>query len=281
MSLRVEERATSALQEWLLKELPAKVAAVNTRLRATITTPTAGPWAVANGTQLGIGPDRDTTGYSDLLAAGSYTAGQLAAAFTASPGLSAFTFEALDDGRLRITAPSATDLVLSPLGTANEALGFPPNMVVFDDTITAPGLLEVYDGWPVMFGADNTPGRMVLVIGDRSSAPNTQNVRRDTYRVALELVVMVCVGGRHEQRRSRKQLAGAVEAVRDALFTTPQGRQLGVLVADDGDAAISLVTETSAVIGAKPFSFGNGKSLNPLFDVAALKLSALVYERQA
>jgi hypothetical protein len=294
--VKPEQRAADALRDWLLKQLPAKVAEVNTYRAAVLKTPTAGPFTVPNGAQLRFSNSaRDvSTDASNFitvnLTAGVRTATQLAVDFNASlPAPAIATVD--DDGRLvladqlpPVSGGRNSYFTVAPdtLGTngtstgANVALGFAEGgEVVVRAPLEAPTPSGVLDGEPSMGFPPEYAGKMVLVIGDRNGKPVPPENRRDTHLVELELQVLAFrLAG--ENYRSREHIESALRCVREALTTT-RGRYLGREAYGD-------IKEVSLLPGARiagvAFRFAEPKG-SPLFDAAQLRLTVRVFERPA
>lgn len=275
-NITVEQLAVTALREWLLLQLPAKVAAVNAQRFAVLKAPIAGPYVIPPNAKLHHSSTRIEGPWTDIaLTSGTRSATQVAADVElVVPGIaSADAF-----GRLALTAAAApivgTDslVALGPDTTgANAALGFDAGGErAQTSALVCPGYKGVADGTPMH--PDMGPG-FWLILGDALSVPVRPDVRRDEYTVAISLALSVPVpsGSMH---RTREHLRAAMRCVREVLFNDPtsQGRTLG------GVLGIQLVTETQALVKSRPVQFK--EMPNAMFSRAQFQLNVRVYETQ-
>ncbi len=284
MSATVELIARSALRDWLLLKLPAKVTEVNATRAATLRAPRAGPYTIPASSTLGLsvtGSDASFTAFN--VTAGSRTTAQMVTEINTAMGGTPASADV--DDRLLITSavtpsttvPSAVKLRGTTTTDCNTAFGWDKGGEKEVRTaLIAPASRGVMDGWPLVldFGPQSAIGSPICcVVGDSSSAPVRPDVRRDEYVVTLDLTVMR-MEGLGLVHRNREPILQSLRCVREVLLQDA-GRQLGR--ASVGD--VMLVTEKAAKVAAKPFSFGNPKSPGPLFDVAVMVLEVRVYER--
>lgn len=289
MPVLAEQIAAQALRDWLLWKLPAKVTAVNAARAAALRAPFAGPYVIpaSPNNKLAIGVTaNDETVVQATLTAGSRTAAQLATDINATGGLAGVA-SADDDGRLLLTSPSAPTTTApsiirvrgSGANDVNTVLGWDKGgEKVMVSALIAPAARGILDGWPSVpdFGPGSTVGSPIsVVIDDSDLVPVKPDVRRDENTVTFSLTILRAEG-LSQVHRNREPIRSAVRCVREVLYQDA-GRTLGR--ARSGD--IMLVTERRCRIAAKPFSFGNPKSPNPLFDVAVMVVDVRVFERPA
>ncbi len=252
---------------------------------AVLRAATAGPYTIPAGATLGLsvtGSDASFTGFN--VTSGSRTTAQMVTAINTAMGGTPASADSAD--RLTITSPTAPSTTVPSAvklrgginaTDCNTAFGWDKGgEKVANTAIIAPASRGVLDGWPQVpdFGPTSAIGTpIVIVIGDRDSKPVTPDPRRDEYVVTLDLTVMRAEG-LGLVHRNREPISAALRCVREVLLQDA-GRQLGR--ASVGD--IMFVGEKSARIAAKPFSFGNSNSPNPLFDVAVMLLEVRVFER--
>lgn len=282
MSVLVEQLCARALREYLLKELPAKVAEVNADRAPALKAAYAGPYTIVGTKNLQISKTGVDSGHitTGNFTAGSQSATQLAATINATSGLSGVA-SADTDGRLVLTgaAPSSSgNGVIAVKDSTGAAALFgwsPGGEKVVHAPLVAPLYKGIADGLPTK--PDMGPG-FWLIIGKRSSVPVKQNnsgIRLDMYQVGLELGFMYREMN-VQSHRSREAIQSCVRCVRELLLTTT-GRQLGR--ASVGD--IVLVEEKSCTIEGVPYAFSGKDALPGLFDRALMLLSIRVFERPA
>jgi hypothetical protein len=279
MAVRAEQIAVSALRDWLLAQLPARVATVNATRAPVLKSPYVEPFNVTSGMATSVSSTGVDTGFSAVpFTTGSgRTAVQLAADFNAVvPALAS----ADSDGHVLLTGTAPTSaaqsVALGPDTTgANALLGFDAGgEKVVAAPVVAPGYKGVADGLPVL--PDMGQG-FWIIIGRRSSTPVQPDIRRDEYLVSVDLGIL------HREtnvqvNRSREHIHSVVRCVRETLLTD-RGRRLG----REGIGDIVKVGEKSCLIDGVPFSFRGGAEGPPppngLFDRAFMQLAIRVFER--
>lgn len=280
MGVRAEQLACSALRDWLLLQLPAKVAAVNALRAPVLQSPYAGPYTVTSGMKLHVALNASDGPFTDVaLTAGTRTAAQVASDVNGTAGLSGVA-SADSDGRLLLAGAAPTAAIegvsAGPDSTgANALFGWDAGgEKVVANPVAAPTYKGVADGLPVV--PDMGPGFWVI-LGRRSSVPVQPDVRRDEYLVTVDVLVM------HREtnvfvHRSREHIHSVVRCIREVLLTD-RGRHLGREAVGD----IVKVGEKSCVVDGVPFSFqgspGGPPPPNGLFDRAFLQLVVRVFER--
>lgn len=275
MSVRVEQFAAEAMRDWLLLQLPAKVAEVNATRAAVLKAPRAGPYLVPGGTVLKIAAQTAGTRTNCPLAGGAMTTAAIVTAINSAYGSTVASADAAN--RLVLTAlvaPTEGDSVLE-LGDSpsNAAFGWPQGgQKVVRTPLVAPISSGVAMSWPMTW-PDFGPGFWVM-FGDRASKPMGQpNVRRDEYGVRLELAVMR-VEPAASVHRDNEHINACLQCVREVIFTDA-GRQLG-----QAGAGIQGVWESGAKVPSKPFSF-KGQAPNGFVDLAQIVFDIRVFERPA
>lgn len=271
MSVRPEALAVQALQEYLLRKLPAKVATINAARYATLKAARAGPYVVPAGATLTIANDRTAAGTAYAITAGTRTAAQI----VVDLGLCVEATASADtDGRL-VLSTEGGPTEGAPVCVAVHAASW-LNVFGWDlggehdarAAITAPQRKGVSDG----YGA--TPpdaGRTFwVVIADRDSSPVAPDNRRDETQVLLSLDVWVPdrIGN---QQRSKENLGAVLQCLREVLLT-PEGRQLGR--GATGDIVFGAIHRTRIAGTAKAIAEAPGV----LFDTASLTVSLKIYE---
>lgn len=270
MSVRAEAIAAEALREWLLLQLPARVAAANLVRAAVLKAAWAGPYTIADGAQLKIQRVwNSAVSIMVALTAGSRTAAQVASDINAVlPGLA--TVDSAE--RLVLTSPTApvagTPSYLEVKGDVSP-FGWVTSAKSVVSALVAPGWNDVCDGLPQALDfASRGPGTVVVFIGDRRSQPLDDNPRRNEHRVSLDVHVLRVEPDQHPHR-TREAIQAAVACVREATLT-PAGRQLGVPT-----TIVHCVPRNAAVAG-QPFKEKNSPVL---FDGAGFTLEVKVFER--
>lgn len=302
MSVYAEQLAASALRDWLLAQLPAKVTAVNLQRAASLRAPFPGPYTLAAGATLGVAfTDTDTFTSATLsVGGGSLTAAQVATAINAAaaPSSPASTVDLNGLSHLVLTSPTppviGTNSYLKVRGGVN---GTDANAVFGWDTggektettaLIAPNGKGVVDGLPLVpdFGISAYAGGspIVIIIGDRNSVPvGPSPTRRDEYLVTLAVDVLR-IEPQQQVHRNREHIHAAVRCVRECLLTD-MGRRLGAPTTDGGtQSPIVYVGERATKVAAMPFRFNAPKDqawVSPLFDGAAMLIEVRVFERPA
>lgn len=280
---RVEQAAAQSLREWLLLQLPAKVAQVNAARYAVLKSAIAEPFTIATGAILQLSFTSKDGPFTPvpLTPGATRTAAQFAADVNAvRPG----TCTTDSDGRWVITSltapvagtPSVVSLGAETTSGTNSRFGLDPGgEFIINSALVAPSSKGVADGWPLT--PDLGPGFWVI-IGDRQSNPKAPGPRTDEYLVALELAIL-SPAPPGESHRSREPIAACVQCVREVLLTT-RGRQFGA-PGSTAAAAIVYSEEQGAMVAGRPFRFNTRDAVNPMFDIATMKLVAKVFERPA
>lgn len=290
-----EELACRALRDWLLLQLPAKVAAVNLTRAAVLRAPYAGPYVFSAGATLGINQTANSDAFSETaFATGSQTTAQVVTAINAAMGAVVASSEAVNaDGTLTRLVLTSTTPPLSPdasaLSLRGGVNGSDANVVfgwdaggekVTTTALVAPGSRGVCNGLPLQpdFGPSGQGGGspIVVIIGDRSSRPVAPVPRRDEYLVSVEMAVLR-IEPQQQVHRDREHIHAAVRCVREVLLTDA-GRMLG----RSGFNDVVLVSETRCKIAALPFKFIDNKNapvVSPLFDGAEIMLDIRIFER--
>lgn len=287
MSEAVEQIAATALRDWLLLQLPAKVAEVNLFRAAVLLCPWAGPFNVPAGSTLGIGvtAGSDTVISVPLTTGAARTSAQIAANINAAAGLVGMA--AVDSaGRWYVTSPTPPSASTDSKVILRKANGTTDinNVFGFDQggerdirsALLAPPRASAFDGWPItpVFAPRSAKGAYIaFVVGDRRPVPASGGPRRDQYTVAIDLSVLRMDVA--EQHRSREAISSAVRCVREVLLQDA-GRMLGRAGAGD----VQLVEEVAGgLISSVPLNFNAKKDSNPLYDAALLQLSVKIYQR--
>jgi hypothetical protein len=275
--------AVRSLREWLALSLSTRVALVNVSRFATVKTPLAGPFTVAPGAEtLKLSTtNRNGDDVTVTLTTGSRTAAQIAVEINSAFGGAGVA--TADSANRLVFASEDPAVVGTPsiasvgVGTANESLGWAAGGE-YDErsAIQAPTFDAIMDGEPLQPDPSLfRPGGLIIMIGDRSSAPRSQNVRDDLYWVDLDLALFF-IEPNQQLHRNREAVHACLRAVRECLLTDA-GRYAGF--AQTTNQAISKVIEKSARIGGSPVMLKGGSLPNALMDVAQLKLGILVFER--
>jgi len=279
MSVRPEALVCEYLRDWLLMQLPAKVAEVNAARAPVLRSPYAGPYVVTSGMALSISIDDPAACTSVALTTGTRTATQLAADIEGTSGLSGIA-TADADGRLVLTgaAPSSATqgVYIGPDSTgAAELLGFNPGGErCVRAPLAAPLSSGVADGWPNIL--DCGPGFWVI-LGKRASVPvQPGDVRRDSWMAAVEMTIML-KDTNIQNSRSREAIEACVQCVQEVLLSD-RGRYLG----RNGHGDVMKVEEKTCIIPGTPWraSDESGNVLG-IFDTATYAISVRVYSRPA
>lgn len=268
--------AASALRDYLLRYLPAKVTQLNALRGAVLKSPAVGPWNISSGS-LALATAREGVVTSVTLPTGAaVTAAQVATAINAAPVLG-LTASADGDGRLVLTAAAPTEGVQSvarvAAGASNVLFGWPQEGAYEVTTaLTAPTHKGVLDGWPVSL--PDMGRTFAVIIGDRDAVP-LGGVRRDEHAVTLDVSLWVAdrAAGGH---RSRETVESAVRAVHE-LLTSDDGRTLGRARVGD----VIHVDVTRFRVKGQPFqSFDEAKRpVGGPTDVASLTVTVKVFHR--
>jgi hypothetical protein len=268
--------AASALRDYLLRYLPAKVTQLNALRGAVLKSPAVGPWNISSGS-LALATAREGAVTTVTLPTGAaVTAAQVVTAINAAP-VPGLTASADGDGRLVLTAAAPTEGVQSvarvTAGASNALFGWPQEGAYETTTaLTAPTHKGVLDGWPVSL--PDMGRTFAVIIGDRDAVP-LGGVRRDEHTVTLDVAVWVAdrAAGGH---RSRETLESCARAVHE-LLTSDDGRTLGR--ARVGDVIHTDVTRMR--IKGMPFqAFDESKRpVGGPTEVASLTVTVKVFHR--
>lgn len=275
-----EALAVKALRDYLLRYLPAKVAALNALRAASLTSALAGPFTVPSGAVLRLSTvGQDATAEEVALTSGTRTAVQVAADITAAavPGLAA---SADDWGRLVLAAttapaegaPSVVIVGHDEDGTgANAAFGWAVGGEHFETAaLVAPSWRGVTDGRPLAV-PDMGQGFWVM-LGNRSTRPTHPGVRRDTYLVTIQTDIWRPFSANAPPHRTREAISACVRAVRELLLST-DGRYLG----RQGSGDVQLADVSDVSIAGDPLRLNEAPGI--LFDVARITLTVRVFQR--
>lgn len=266
--------AATALREYLLRYLPAEVAAINATRAAVVKAALAGPYAISSGS-LSLGPTR-AGGTSVTLPTGvAVTASTIATAINAA--VTGITASADTQGRLVLTSDTApTGDTASAVGVgaseANAVFGWEDAGVhEVRSALGAPTWKGVMDGWPV--GIPDGGRNFVVILEDRDEVP-LGGYRRDEHTVTLALSVWA-VDRNVSVHRSREYIQAAAQAVRDVL-ESDDGRTLGL-----NDGTVQHVAIGRERIRGMPFqAFDEAKRpLGPPADVASMTVQVKVFQR--
>jgi hypothetical protein len=280
--LDAEGIVVRALREYLLANLPGKVAQLNALRGAALKSALVEPFTVPASASLVLSTTgRDSGGVTVALPSGSQTASAIAATINAAvvPNVTAST----DAGRLVLTStvtPAVGTLSLLSLqaGTGNAAFGWDAGGEhVTTSALVAPSWRGITDGWPL--AVPDMGSGFWVILGDRESVPVDPDVRRDEILVTLE-VTLLKMEAATSPHRSREGITSCLRAVRELLLTST-GRYLGRV--GSGDVLFAAISKAN--IPGRPFSFvdKNGASVvnASVFDAATFTLTCRVYQRPA
>ncbi len=275
--------ATQALREWLIMQLPAKVAAINSDRAPKLIAASAGPYEIPvsgiTGAPISLSSSRGGPWETPPLTSGVRTATQVATELNLV--LSDLVASVDADDRLVITgeAPDADDGIITAVAlkadaVANAPFGWP----VSGEHVTAapirwPTYNGVCDGNP-LYPFDNSQGFWV-VIDDRECTlyPDVETGRRRNEFLCTFQVNIYRPDVNAQPYRSREAIASCARAVREVLQTS-EGVQLGR--GSNGDIIVTDVV--SEKISGTPFTFSNSKTPNLAFDVASLIIRIKVFK---
>ena len=272
--LQPELLAVDALKTWLLRQLPAKVAAINAARFASVSSALVEPFNLAGEalTVSVVGLDDASPVALTLPTGTGLTAAEVAFALEAqSP--SGFGATAVE-GRLVLTsdaAPAAgAPSVLAVLaGAANETFGWSPTgEMTKREPLVAPSWRGIMDGVPLPSQELGTG--FWVIIGDRTAQLVTGN-RRSEYLVSIHLDVMRSLGMKQTPFRDREAIGACVRAVREVLTDDATGRQLGR--AEAGDVVFAEIPRTAISGQALQAPASRGSFF---FDVAAMEVSVRI-----
>jgi len=275
--------AVSALREWLVATLPARITTINTE-RAAVLRSKPGPFVIGANMHVRVATDRTAAGTSVLLDAGAaVTASTLATTFTtaAPAGLS---YSADSDGRLVQTATSAPTTSAASCSVVlpdelddathdiggNAALGWAAGGEYEERVaLAAPTRGGVLDGWPSV-PPDASQGFWVI-IDDRAAKPwgGVSSLRKDEWGVELTLHLMK-LEPRQALRRTREGITAATRAVKDVVLTTT-GRYLG-----QPTAVVGLEVSGESIDGRGVLF---AETPNVVHDVSTLNLVVRVFQQ--
>lgn len=281
-----ESLAVTAVREYLLAKLPAKVSALNVLRAAVLKSALIEPFTVPSGAVLKLSAwSQETTPTSVNLTSGTRTAAQVAADITAAavPGLTAGVDEV---GRLTLTSSStpaagAPSVVVVARDSdadganatgSNAAFGWADGGEHCEvPAIVAPSWRGVTDGKPLASTADLGQGFWVL-LGKRTATPTHPGIRRDTFNVAISVEVWRPFSANAPPHRTREAIGSCVRAVREVI-EADDGRYLGRQWAND----VQLATLGAVAIDDSIFVLNEMPGV--LFDVARLTLNVRVFQR--
>lgn len=276
--MRPEALAVEALREYLLAKLPAKVAALNATRKATLKSALQGPFVITSGMTLTLSPvGHEAVGTAVLLTTGTRTAAQVAADINTA---SVVGITASDDsaGRLVLTAtaipaPGAPSVICvqSDGDTGVNALfGWESGGEHLDRAaLVAPSWRGVVDGeWLV---APDMGGGFWVALRDRASK-QVEPDRRGEFLVTIPVEVVRPFGSNATPHRDREAISACLQAVREIITDTSEGRQLGR--AAQGD--VQYVRVTAVNIAAEPFA-APAKG-GAFFDVAGMTVTVRIFQ---
>jgi hypothetical protein len=277
--LQPDALAITAVREYLLRYLPAKVAQLNALRPAVLKSALAGPFVVPSGAKLRLSSVSQgaTPVEVTLTSGGAVSANTIANDINAAsvPNLTASVDFA---GRVQLTstlapavgAPSVA-LVARDLGPTggNAALGWAEGGEhVEAGALVSPSWRGVVDGRPLT-APDMGQGFWVL-LGNRTTRPTHPGLRRDTFNVAITTDIWRPFSAAAPPHRSREMISSCVRAVRELLLTT-EGSYLGRA----GDIQLASLTDT--VISGDPLALSEVPGV--LFDTARLTINVRVFQR--
>ncbi len=282
MGVRPEQIAAIAFREWMLMQLPAKVAEINLLRAASLKSPLAGPFTIPAGGTLGVSTAFGSDAYTTVTpTSGVRTAAQLATDVNSAVGSAVAGADA--QGRFTLTSllpptastPSAAKLRGSVTTDINALLGFNKGgQRAITTALVAPGHDDVIDGLPQLADLVNRgAGTIVIILGDKTFKPVSANVREEFHLVNMDVAVMR-IEPQQQIHRNREHIYASVRCVHELLLSN-SGRRLGRELAGD----VFKVNPGVGKVTAKPMSFGTKDSPNPLFDTAMFNVEVKVFER--
>lgn len=278
---QVEALVTNALRDWLLWQLPAKVASINGIRFATLRATTPGPYTIPASATLGLSHTFNNATFTAFsVPSGSRTTAQMVTTINTAMGGTPASADA--DDRLLYTSPTAP-VAATPSkvwlrgGTAtdcNSIFGWDPGgekelvtaLVTPQRKGVRKGLPQVPDFGPA--------GTVAVIIGNCSSKPSPGGPRRDQHYVTVDMdIIRVDT----QQQDSAEPIEAAVRCVREVLLTDA-GRQLGR--ARNGDIALTEIPE--ALVSPTGREFKSKQTMpTPYFRGAVMRLGVRVFERPA
>jgi hypothetical protein len=275
-----------ATRDYLLATLPQKTAQLNALRCASLKAAYGGPYVVPSGATLAVSAiSREDAGTLVALTSGAAVTATVLAADINTAAPTGLTASADDLGRLVLTsttapadgAPSVVVVGADTTG-ANALFGWEAGGEhVLSRALVAPGWRGVVDGWPVT--VPDMGRSFWVLLGDRTSTPIQNEVRRDEWLVSVDVTVML-PSANMDPHRSREGISACVRACRE-LLTTTEGRYLGRI----GGGDVQFATMSKVTMPGKPFAFvePGGKSVLPgiIFDFATFTLTARVFQRPA
>jgi hypothetical protein len=276
-----EQVTVSALREWLVFTLPARVASINATRGAQLKSASAGPFVLNGVLKLSaVGLD-DATPLS-INFSGTYTADDIAFAVNSqTPG---FVGSVDSWGRLVLTAPAPIDATGSTMcalaGPLNAVFGWSTNgggEVVHREWLVAPSWRGVMDGQPLP--QQDLGDGFWVIIGDRAAQSNVgtdRGNRRSIFDVTVHVDVMRSLGMNQSPLRDREAISACVRAVREVICDDATKRQLGR--AAFGDIIFADVSTTA--IAAQAFQANQARG-SFYFDVAGLEVTLRVNQPAA
>lgn len=271
-----EAVACRMLREYLLAEVPTRLATINGNRYAQVKSTTPGSWDIFAGAALTLGDSRTGAGVQVTLPDGSgITVNQVALAINlAGAGVFAGADAA---GRLVVTSGTG---VLGGDGTSacvvhpdsgNSIFGWLAEGVHdVRGVIAPPTWRSVMDGWPVAVPDAKT---MAIIIGDRETTP-LGGFRRDEYLVTARVEVWN-VDGAVSGHRTRESIQACVQCVREVL-ESDEGRRLG-----DASGIIQHVSVGRVLVKGVPYAAYDEQRrlLGPPSDVARMDVQMKVFMR--
>lgn len=269
-TVKAEQLAITALREYLLRTLPAKVDTINGERAASLKAGRAGPYIIPAGRQLMVGA-RGAEVAVDLTT-GVRTGDELAADVIAA-AVPTVTATSDSMGRFEVTSttapvegvPSSVSIGADPneAGDVNSLFGWPRGgTYVIRGALIAPHTDAVWDGDPHHYDLGRC---MWILIGNRTVAPRP-NIRTDIHDVALELTLLAAEPT-NDFRAAPEFIEQTIRSVREVLH---EDRTL------DGRVAITHLPN----IQYTPDTYTlTNTAASPLMTEARMSLRISVFER--
>lgn len=273
-----EALVARSLRSVLLRELPAKCAALDLTRAPVLRAPIPGPYTVPSGAMLRLRLTEGAWTTAELMP-GVRTAAQVAADIA----MEGFAGVASQDSKGRLTLTGTAPLAPSAhasveLASEAEAGASTGTYAVFgfDDggnrvvrsPLLAPTYRSVYDGLPVTADFAGS-GALSIIIGDRRAKPDG-NLRRQMWDVQVDLL-LYRADPLSAVHASRDGIQAALAAVRAVLT---EHRKLDDLEGEGG-GSVMLSQELASEVAGQPLIFDGLPQA--LFDRARVTLAVRVY----